>query len=255
MQIARSLLVFDTADTHQTPFDAGSYASATLTISGQATQLAAEAMRDRLLATVANFWQANPAELTLAGNEIHSATEAIDLATLAAKVAATGESLTVEREFTSDRASLTFAMLGVEVEVDLETGRVEVLKCVQALDLGKAINPRICRGQATGGIAMGLGYALSEELIWDDRGCIVNPTPRTYRLPLAKDMPPMEILLVEKGDPFGPFGAKGVGEIGTNCTAPAIANAIARATGVRFSQLPLTPERAWQGLQDANNAG
>jgi CO/xanthine dehydrogenase Mo-binding subunit len=137
---------------------------------------------------------------------------------------------------------------GVEVEVDTDTGQVTVLRCTQAIDLGVAINPRICRGQATGGIAMGIGYALSEELLFDGEGRILNPTLRTYRIPTAKDMPPMEIILVEKADPYGPFGAKGVGEITTNCTAPAIANAIARATGARLTQLPMTPERVWQAL-------
>ena len=97
---------------------------------------------------------------------------------------------------------------------------------------------------------MGLGYALSEELRFDAQGRILNPGLRTYRIPAAKDAPPMEIFLVEKADPYGPFGAKGIGEIGTNCTAPAIANAVANATGVRLRQLPMTPERVWRALRE-----
>ena len=95
---------------------------------------------------------------------------------------------------------------------------------------------------------MGLGYALSEELIRNEQGRILNSALRTYRIPTAKDAPPMKIILVEKADPYGPFGAKGIGEIGTNCTAPAIANAVAQATGVRLTQLPMTPERVWRAL-------
>ncbi|BAY07518.1 molybdopterin-dependent oxidoreductase [Calothrix sp. NIES-2098] len=197
-------------DTQETPFDAGSYASATVYISGQAVKLVAE----KLLST---------------------------------------NQTSVEVTYTADESTLTFAVQGVEIEVDTETGKVQVLRCVQAIDLGKAINPRMCHGQATGGIAMGIGYALTEELLFDEQGQIVNPTLRQYRIPTAADMPPMEVILVEAADPYGPFGAKGVGEITTNCTAPAIANAIAHATGCRIRQLPMTPERIWQHLKNLNS--
>ncbi|WP_066425462.1 molybdopterin cofactor-binding domain-containing protein [Anabaena sp. 4-3] len=195
-------------DTQATPFDAGSYASATIYISGQAVKLAAE----ELLKTHEH---------------------------------------TVEISYAANESSLTFAVQGVEVEVDIETGKVEVLKCVQAIDIGKAINPRICQGQATGGIVMGIGYALTEELIFNQQGCIINPTLRQYRLPTAADVPPIEVILIEKPDPHGPFGAKGVGEITINCTAPAIANAIAHATGCRLRQLPMTPPRVWEAIHNS----
>ena len=193
-------------DTQQTPFDAGSYASATLYISGQAVKLAAE----KLLTTNEN---------------------------------------SVEISYTADESTLTFAVQGVEVEIDTETGKTQVVKCVQAIDLGKAINPRICHGQVTGGIAMGIGYALIEELLFDEQGTIINPKLRDYRIPTAADIPAIEVILVEQSDPYGPFGAKGVGEITINCTAPAIANAIAHATGCRLYQLPMTPERLFQELK------
>ena len=95
---------------------------------------------------------------------------------------------------------------------------------------------------------MGLGYALNEELRFDERGKILNPCLRTYRIPAASDIPPMEVFLIELADPYGPFGAKGIGEIGTNCAAPAIANAVANATGVRLRQLPMIPERVWKAM-------
>lgn len=98
-------------------------------------------------------------------------------------------------------------------------------------------------------MAMGIGYALIEELKRDDLGRPLNASLRTYRIPLARDLPPLEVILVETSDAYGPFGAKGVGEIGVNCPAPAIANAVFHATRVRFTELPLTPERVWQGLQ------
>ena len=97
---------------------------------------------------------------------------------------------------------------------------------------------------------MGIGYALSEELKRDEHGRTLNSSLRTYRIPLARDMPPLEVILVETADTYGPFGAKGVGEIGANCPAPAIANAVYHATGIRFTELPLTPERVWRGLHN-----
>ncbi|MGB6301216.1 MAG: molybdopterin cofactor-binding domain-containing protein, partial [Rivularia sp. (in: cyanobacteria)] len=204
-------------DTQLTPFDAGSYASATMYISGQAVKLAAEKLKQKI------------------ANKTQTSQEIIE----------------VESSYTADEATLTFAVQGVEIEVDIETGKVEVLRCIQAIDIGKAINPKICQGQATGGIAMGIGYALTEELLFDEQGKIINPKLREYRIPTAADMPPMEIFLIEKTDPYGPFGAKGVGEITTNCTAPAIANAIAHATGVRLRQLPMTPQKVWEKLVDS----
>ena len=233
-----------TADTGNTPFDAGSYASATAFITGQAVNKVARELRSHLCQTAAEIMGVESEELELDEAKISSPSASITLKQLAQQ-----KSLSVELEHTSDRASLTFAFMGAEVEVDTETGRITVLRCAEAIDLGKAINPRICRGQATGGLVMGLGYALSEELRFDERGQILNPCLRTYRIPAASDIPPMEIFLVELADPYGPFGAKGIGEIGTNCTAPAIANAVANATGVRLRQLPMIPERVWQALQ------
>jgi len=240
-----------TGDTHYTPFDAGAYASATLYISGQAASLAATQLRSRLLEMAGRICCAPPEELQLIGNTIRSNTQVIDLQTLVQKAEAINEALSVTQEYTADRSSVTFAVQGVEVEVDTKTGRITVLRCVQAVDIGKAINPRICNGQVRGAMVMGLGYALSEELRFDDQGRILNPTPRTYRLPLAKDVPPMDVILVEQPDPYGPFGAKAIGEVGVNCMAPAIANAVAHATGVRLRQLPMTPERVWQALQES----
>jgi CO/xanthine dehydrogenase Mo-binding subunit len=168
---------------------------------------------------------------------------------LAQVAIARGFILAAEKSFSTDQVSLTFAFLGVEVEVDTETGRITLLRCVQAVDLGQAINPRVCIGQVQGGVAMGIGYALTEELKRDELGQTLNPSLRTYRIPLARDLPNLEVILVETDDIYGPFGAKGVGDIGVNCPAPAIANAVFHATGVRFTEIPLTPERVWRGLK------
>ena len=241
------------ADTHHTPYDAGAYASATLYISGQAASKAATQLRSRLLTIAGRICGAPLEELEIIGNTIRTSTQALDFQTLVQKAQATNEVLEVEQEYAADQSSLTFAVQGVEVEVDTQTGRITVLRCVQAVDIGKAINPRICYGQVHGAMVMGLGYALLEELRFNDQGRILNPTPRTYRLPLAKDVPSMDVILVEQPDPHGPFGAKAIGEVGVNCMAPAISNAVAHATGVRLRQLPMTPERVWRSLQEVIN--
>ena len=237
-----------TADTHHTPFDAGSYASATTFISGQAVNLAAQKLRTQLLKVAAQLLKAPVEDIQIDEDGIRSPTVKATLQQLAQAAEQQGESLAIELGYSSDRASLTFAFLGVEVEVDTETGRITVLRCAEAVDIGMAINPRICQGQAVGGLVMGLGYALTEELRFNEQGKILNPSLRTYRIPAATDVPPLDVFLVEKADPYGPFGAKGIGEIGTNCIAPAIANAVARATGARLKQLPMIPERVWQAL-------
>ncbi|OKH25412.1 molybdopterin-dependent oxidoreductase [Chroogloeocystis siderophila] len=232
-------------DTHHTPFDAGSYASATTYISGKAVNKAAVAMRSQILEFAAKVLETQPENITLTADKALAPQQEITLQEL---VTRNQQPFVVEVEHAASESSLTFAVQGAEVEVDTETGRINVLRCIQAIDVGTAINPRICHGQATGGIVMGLGYALSEELLINDSGKILNPALRTYRLPTAKDTPQMEIFLVEQPDPYGPFGAKGIGEIGTNCTAAAIANAVAHATGVRLTQIPMTPERVWKAL-------
>lgn len=235
-----------TADTHRTPFDAGSFASATLYISGQAVNRVAQQLRDQLIHQAAQILNATGTGKTTPEG-IQFPTGSIPWVDLAQKAAG---SLEVELEHRADESTLTFAVQGVEVEVDTETGQIRVLRCVQAVDLGVAVNPRICEGQALGGTAMGIGYALSEELIRDDQGRILNPGFRFYRIPTAMTLPQVEVMLIQKADPYGPMGAKGVGEITTNGAAPAIANAVAHATGIRLRQLPMTPERVWRALQD-----
>ncbi len=234
------------ADTQETPFDAGSYASATLFISGEASRRAALALRDKLIQAAALRLQTDPGQVCFAQGRFSAPQGSLTLPELAQSAP---DPIEVELHHAADESSLTFAVAGVEVAVDMETGQIELLRSVQAIDLGTAINPRICYGQVTGGTAMGIGYALSEELIRDEQGQILNAGFRYYRIPTAKEVPPMEVHLVQQADPYGPFGAKGVGEITTNCTAPAVANAVFQATGIRFRQLPLTPERVWQGIQ------
>jgi len=137
---------------------------------------------------------------------------------------------------------------GVEVEVDRKTGAVTILKVFAAYDVGKAIHPESCIGQIQGGIVMGMGYALLEEMVLKD-GQVLNPSFLTYKLPTALDAPEMAPLVVECAQANGPYGAKGMGEKTNVPTPPAIANAIFDAVGVRIKDLPITPEKVLEALQ------
>ncbi|MBW2120621.1 MAG: molybdopterin-dependent oxidoreductase [Deltaproteobacteria bacterium] len=135
-----------------------------------------------------------------------------------------------------------------EVEVDRETGQVTVIRVIAAHDVGKAINPCAVEGQFEGAIVQGIGMALSERIIWQD-GAVANRYLGDYKLPTTMDTPGIETILVETNDPYGPFGAKGVGEAAIVPTAAAIANAVYDATGVRIRELPITAEKVLAALK------
>ncbi|MBW2527970.1 MAG: xanthine dehydrogenase family protein molybdopterin-binding subunit [Deltaproteobacteria bacterium] len=147
-------------------------------------------------------------------------------------------------------ATYAYGTQGAEVEVDVETGEVRLLRLVAVHDVGKVLNRQTLEGQTYGALAQGIGYALVEE-IQSEQGRIINPDFRDYKIPTAFELGvPMDISFVETDDPFGPSGAKGVGEPGLVPTAPAIANAIYDAIGIRIRDLPMTPEKILGALQE-----
>src|SRR5437763_12854654 len=141
-----------------------------------------------------------------------------------------------------------FAAQGVEVEVDTETGAVRVLKAISAVDAGHVINPITAEGQIEGGATQALGYGVCEEMIYDSQGALLTTNLSDYHIYNAVDMPKMESYLVETHDPFGPFGVKAIAEIPIDGMAPAVANAVADALGVRVRQIPLTHERVLRAI-------
>ena len=161
-----------------------------------------------------------------------------------------GLNLKGESWFTTDHAGLghTFTTVVADVEVDMETGEVEVLKFITAHDIGKAINPQMVEGQLIGGEVQGLGYALMEDLITRE-GVTLTPNLLEYHIPTVYDLPrELQTILVEEAYPTGPYGAKGVGEFGLDTVAPAILNAVYDATGIKFTRFPLTPHEVWETI-------
>ena len=248
------------SDTDVKPWDVGVHASRTTFIAGNAAHLAALDARNQIFETAAEVLKVKVEELLLRDGQVSVKDEA-------------GKSISIEqvarrRHFREGgkvilgegwydpptklvdkdtykgniSAAYGFGAQMAEVEVDTETGKVRVLRLACANDVGHAINPMAVEGQIEGGAQMGLGYALTEELIVKD-GKVMNPDLLDYRLFTSADMPIIETYIIETEDPGGPFGAKGVGEMGGTPTAAAIANAIYDAVGVRMTQVPMTPER------------
>jgi CO/xanthine dehydrogenase Mo-binding subunit len=135
-----------------------------------------------------------------------------------------------------------------DVEVDKETGHVKILRYTAIQDVGRAIHPSYVEGQMQGGVAQGVGWALSEEYIYDKDGRLENPGFLDYRVPVASDMPMIDTVMIELPNPRHPFGARGVGEVPIVPPMAAVANAIADATGIRLRDLPMSPPRLLAAL-------
>ena len=143
----------------------------------------------------------------------------------------------------------TFGATGVEIEVDVLTGEVEILKAAQAFDVGKVVNPLLLKGQVDGGFIMGQSVAMHEEILFDEQGWVLNPNLSNYRILRAKEVPKqIEGMFVETPQRDGPYGARGIGELVMVAVAPAIANAIFHATGVQITKLPMSPENIWAAI-------
>ncbi len=240
-------------DTDFTPFDVGAYASSTTTVSGGAVKKTAEKVRARILEQAAKLLNVSADGLTCRENSIVAihGSASMTLGDLARHLTYREKLQIVE----SASHGLTdspppFCAAFAEVEVDTETGQVRVLHLVTAVDAGLAINPRLAEGQVEGAVAQGLGYALVEEMRLDENGHMVNPNFLDYKILSCKDVPKLTTILVETEEPLGPYGAKSIGEVAIDTPAPAVANAIFHAIGIRFRKLPIRGEDVWRALRD-----
>lgn len=189
------------------------------------------------------------ADCRLQGDAVVCGDRRVTLAEIHAIGAAKGDRFDVIRKAYLSPRSIGFNVQGVRVAVHRVTGEIMPLQSVHAADIGKPINPMQCRGQIDGAIAMGFGWALYEKMVFDANGVMANPALRDYRIPAFSDVPRSEVYFADTHDRVGPLGAKAQGECAINCVAPAIANAVADATGVRFPDLPLTPDRIFNRLE------
>jgi len=251
-------------DSAVTPLAGTSTATRQLYMSGNAVTKAATAVRDRLVARAAQHLGVEEATIDLGdsrvgvkGNPSQSialkdlahlcAAEGIELSELAQFNAPFNEGLDPETGQGDIWPDFTFGTAAVDVAVDTETGQIEILKCAACHDVGRAINPAAVHGQIAGGTHQGLGYAVMEDFILDE-GQIKTPSFAEYLIPTAVDFPSTEVIILESGTGVGPFGAKGIGEPALTPAAPAVANAVADAIGLRINELPLTPKRILDAL-------
>ena len=239
-------------DSAAAPFDIGSHATRTLYSVSQVMEEAAAELKADILSYAAGkeFLDTDASKLTLEDGVIKGEGREITLKTLAYEAHLRG------KQFLSSKCkvpenSLPFAAQAAEVEVDMELGLVKVLKIAAAHDVGKVINPRLCEGQVEGGVLQGVGWAVREEMTYEEGKGFYNEGFHKYMLPTADDRPEIVSILVESNDPKGTFGMKGIGEVGCIPTLPAIFSAVEDATGVRFEEAPLTPDRVLAGLKAA----
>lgn len=247
-------------DTAVTPYDASTTSSRSTFHMGNAVRMAAADAREQILRLAAPLLGAPPQSLAIRDGSVVVADAALRISELLARHYGPNGTVLGRGYYSPDMPDegaeyysrfMVFWLLGAagaEVEVDEETGRVRVLRLWGAYDAGKALHPQGCEGQIQGGGAIGLGFALSEQLQWKD-GVVLNPSFVSYAVPTALDVPEIVPLLVEHPHREGPFGAKGMGETTNVAVPPAIANAIEDAVGVRIRSLPITPDRVLEALR------
>ncbi|HLQ11599.1 MAG TPA: molybdopterin cofactor-binding domain-containing protein, partial [Ktedonobacteraceae bacterium] len=236
-----------------TPFDTGAYASSTTYISGGATKKAAEQVRAQILEVARRILKADPETLTIKDRVItapNGNTVTVSQVALHSLHVENQQQIMATASWMSYESPPPFAAQGAEVEVDTETGVVRVLRAISAIDAGRVINPITAEGQIEGGATQALGYSVCEEMVYDQNGALLTTNLSDYRIFSAPDMPQMETYIVETSDPFGPFGAKAIAEIPIDGMAPAVANAVADALGLRVRQIPLTPERVLRAIRE-----
>ncbi|MCW2561415.1 MAG: putative hypoxanthine oxidase XdhD [Mycobacterium sp.] len=236
------------SDTDKTGFDTGAFASAGMFVAGNAVNYATNALRDRILGFAANHTGVDVADCVMDDDAIVCGDTRLSLGDLLAAGRARGIRFTESRKAYGSPRSVTSNSHGFRIAVHGVTGEIRILYSVHATDAGVIINPAQVRGQVDGGVAMGIGFALTENFHVDDDGVMVNPDLRNYRIPTFADVPRTELLLVKSTDSVGPMKSKGMAECCINPIAPALANALEDATGVRFRELPFSPERIYSRL-------
>lgn len=199
----------------------------------------------------ATLWQCPPEDVKVDGGVYRGSGKSITFQELAARLHQTGGPVVGRATVDAEGPTNGFGAHLVDVEVDPETGKVTVLRYTAVQDAGKAVHPSYVEGQMQGGAVQGIGWALSEEYVFDEQGKMLNPTFLDYRLPTALDVPRIETIIVEVPNPLHPYGVRGVGETPIVPPPAALAAAIYRATGVRLRELPMSPPRVWAALNRA----
>ncbi|MFE4618342.1 molybdopterin-dependent oxidoreductase [Streptomyces sp. NPDC056747] len=238
------------SDTDVVRHDTGAFGSAGTVVAGKAVLLAAGSLAERLRTLAARHTGVARHLCVLGAEAFDCAGRTVTLKELyeAGHARGTAEELAADGHWGGSPRSVAFNAQWFRVAVDPDTGEIRILRSVHAADAGKVMNPMQCRGQVEGGVAQALGATLFENVRIDERGEVTTAAFRRYRLPQYADVPRTEVRFTETSDAIGPLGAKSMSESPFNPVAPALANALRDATGVRFTELPLTRDRVWLAL-------
>ncbi|MCY3898410.1 MAG: xanthine dehydrogenase family protein molybdopterin-binding subunit [Caldilineaceae bacterium] len=211
-------------------------------------------LRRKMSEQLADYWEMDLSDITWQNGQFSGNGHSLGFKEAAQELSSGYEALTASVTMNTEGAGPCFGTHIVDVEVDPETGKVEILRYTAVQDVGKAIHPSYVEGQIQGGVVQGIGWALNEEYIYDDEGHLLNASLLDYRMPTALDLPMIESVLVEVANPDHPFGVRGVGEVPIVPPAGAIANAIYDAIGVRPTELPMSPARLLEAIWEKNGA-
>lgn len=235
------------SDTDVSPYDSGSYASSTAYITGGAVVKACDSLKKRILKEGSRLLQLPEEELDFDGSYIvslHNPDKKITLKDLANEsLHTTNNALQVTESNYSQTSPPPFMVGMAEVEVDTETGAIEIIDYAAAVDCGTPLNPNLARVQTEGGLAQGIGMALYEDVIYNQKGQNLTNSFMQYKIPCRQDVGKIRVELESSYEPTGPFGAKSIGEVVINTPSPAIAHAVYNAVKVRVRELPITPEK------------
>ena len=240
-------------DTDVSPYDSGSYASSTTYVTGMATVKACQTLVDKMKAYGAEKLGCSVDDVEFDGEKVYSLKDgsSISRKDIGNAIMCAGENALFATEAHSSPVSPPPFMAGaVEVEVDPEIGSVKLIDYAAVVDCGTVVNPNLARVQVEGGLVQGIGMALHENITYNEKGELAENSLMQYKIPTRMDMGKLRVEFDSSYEPTGPFGAKSIGEIVINTPAPAIAQAIYNATGLRFTELPITPEKIAMGMMD-----
>ena len=240
-------------DTDQSPYDSGSYASSTTYVTGGAVVAACEQMKKKIVSCASELLGRDKEELSFDGEKVFAADDediCISLADMVTSLqAGSAGVLCAQSSNTSPVSPPPFMAGAAEIEIDLETGKITPVNFAACIDCGTVINENLARVQAEGGIGQGIGMTLYEDVRYTDKGRMMTRNLMQYKIPSRMDMPPIHVEFEQTYEKTGPFGAKSIGEVVINTPAPAIADAVYNATGLRFRTLPITAEMVLKGLK------
>jgi len=261
-QIAAEVLMTDvdhviiySSDTDLTPFDVGAYASSTTFVSGNAVYKAAHALKTTMLQEAARIFDVKVEEVSFDGKTFTAKAKSLSLKDFSNEItySESQKQLQETSSYVGPKSPPPFMAGFIEIEIDKETGEIDICDYVSVVDCGTTINPMLAKGQVDGAIVQGLGMAMFEDVKYSKNGRMISSDLLNYKIPTRLDINKLTTEFVDSYEESGPFGAKSVGEIGIDTPPAALANAIENALGVRMTELPITPEKIIKKLKEKNN--